>query len=384
MFRLEKALEHVDEKLHAVVDKGDHIVIGYHFMTPETFQDSNGDLCPIRTQFRGICFDKETGRCIRLPFHKFFNLGENNIDPIDWNREFQVMDKLDGSLVAPYRLGGRLIWGTKSGETDMSKEIEAVIESLPNGESIEEYAYWMTSHLCTPIFEYVSPDNRVVIPYENPDLVLLAVRNNETGKYSEQEYVDSDGVLFNIKTVKYKNYTNINVNDLVENIRNSEDTEGVVVRQGNNIVKIKSLWYVQLHKNKEYIEQERNVVHLILSDSIDDVLPLLQEDQKTKILSFVQEFWNVMGRFRDSVHIDVNELFHDFKTRKEAGLSFPNMDIPALYKTVFFKYFDRQEEFTEDAAQKEIIEAMQKSLVSIIKYDTFKETNDLNYQKWRM
>ena len=35
----------------------------------------------------------------------------------------------------------------------------------------------------TPIFEFIAPDNRIVISYEEPKLILLALRNNLSGMY---------------------------------------------------------------------------------------------------------------------------------------------------------------------------------------------------------
>lgn len=382
---LQKALQHVDESLHCVVDKGDHIVITYHHMQPETFRDLEGNICPVRTQFRGICFDKETGNCIRLPYHKFFNLGELQENPINFDEPYFIMNKLDGSLVAPYMVGDRLIWGTKSGETDMSDEVKDALTKMPYWAELYDMVVSLLFDGFTPMFEYISPENRIVIQYDKPDLVLIGIRNIETGDYLPPHSLARVAETFGSLPVVSVDYVEGSSEQLVEMVQKFEDSEGVVIQQGNEFLKIKSLWYVQLHKNKELIESERNVVELILDDNIDDVIPLLQEDQKENLLNFVSEFWNDIARYSSVLTTIISLIHHQFPTRKDYGLSLKEYKrFNPIIPQIAFKYYDQQDEVNDENMYGELINALKKSLTSNTKYETFKSLNDLTYPEWRM
>lgn len=384
MMNFETAMQHVDESLHCVVDKGDHYVITYHYMTPETFRDSDGNICPIRTQFRGICFDKETGECVRLPFHKFFNYGEVENTEFNFDEDFYMMAKLDGSLVAPYLVGDRLIWGTKSGETDMSQEILDVLAELPYWDGLYDFVLHMLTEGFTPMFEYVSPKNRIVVKYDQPDIVLIGVRCIKTGRYMSPDKFRVYNATRNIPIV---NMLCIKGDEIIERVRGWEDAEGVVLYQNQNFIKLKSLWYVQLHKNKELIEHEKNVVELILDDNVDDVLPLLQEDQKERLLTYVSEFWSSVNRVSSALCTGVTLCHRKYETRKDFGLATSRdgafLTNPVL-KTLVFKFFDDQGSVNDDTIRNEFVGMMRKSLTSTSKYDMFKEQNGLTYSTWSM
>ena len=61
-----------------VTDKGYYKVINYHVNLEDTFPeiDEQDPIPAVRRECRGIMFNTHSGRIIRRPFHKFFNLGE--------------------------------------------------------------------------------------------------------------------------------------------------------------------------------------------------------------------------------------------------------------------------------------------------------------------
>ena len=381
MINLETAMQHVDESLHCVVDKGNHIVITYHHMQPETFRGADGNICPIRTQFRGICFDKKTGECVRLPFHKFFNYGEIPDQEFDFNAPFYAMTKLDGSLVAPYLVGERLIWGTKSGETEMSNEIVDVLSELPYWDRLFDFVLYSYSEGFTPLFEYVSPSNRIVLKYDKPDIVLIGWRRIEDGKYATPGVLQYLAEHYGIPVVSYQKFDN---DSILTDVKDWEESEGVVLFQNQNFMKVKSLWYVQLHKNKELIEQEKNVVELIVDDNIDDVLPLLQEDQKADLLSFVDDFWDAINKTAQNFTTFVSLNHFNYETRKEYALSGSSDSDYPLVKHMTFRYFDSDEKINDNVTREELLNALKNSLTSNTKYEAFKAQNGLSYRSWQM
>lgn len=165
-----------------VAERDDYTVVNYNVETPDTFRlDLNGGAA--RRECRGIIFNRD-GVIISRPFHKFANVGqweETQMHNIDMSIPHVIMDKADGSMIRPYYIHGEIVWGTKMGhETEVALKAAAFVEKnlkyhLFAEKCLEEYK--------TPIFEYVGPDNRIVIDYEQENLILLAVRDMVTGEY---------------------------------------------------------------------------------------------------------------------------------------------------------------------------------------------------------
>lgn len=100
-----------------VSDKGDYKVINYQVAFADTFPAivSLGDA--IRRECRGIIFDND-GEIIRRPYHKFFNFREKEeTSTLELSRSHVVLEKLDGSMVAPFIVNGEIIFGSKMGHT---------------------------------------------------------------------------------------------------------------------------------------------------------------------------------------------------------------------------------------------------------------------------
>lgn len=172
-----------------IVDKGDYLVANYKSIMAdfpsitEDMTDEERFDAELLRNCRGIIFDAKTKNVIRLPLHKFFNLGEreesrgDNFKPED---VVAVYDKLDGSMIAVFRLGERLVFGTKMGETHMTPDVTAYANRTPG---IVEFAELCINGGYTPIFEYTAPKHRIVVNHLEEKLTLLAVRHMITGEY---------------------------------------------------------------------------------------------------------------------------------------------------------------------------------------------------------
>jgi RNA ligase len=160
-------------------------VINYMVSMPDTFNMTGPDDLggAIRRECRGIKFYPDGKVACRL-FHKFFNISEREeTQPhlIDLSRLHTIMDKRDGSMLHPMVMpDGKIRWMTKMGLSDVAIQAEKFIQHHPK---YENFAMWCINNDMTPIFEYTSPNNRIVIQYEKEELILLAVRNNFTGEY---------------------------------------------------------------------------------------------------------------------------------------------------------------------------------------------------------
>lgn len=171
-----------------VADRGDHTIINYNVMMSDTFPPvmaaGEYDLhAAIRRECRGIIFAKSDGKIIRRPLHKFMNVNEKEetlIENLDFDLPHSIYHKLDGSMIAPYIIEGRFIWGTKMAAESFHDDISEWARDKPN---YEEFSRTLIHSGYTPIFEWTGPENRIVIGYKETKLTLLAIREMNTGEY---------------------------------------------------------------------------------------------------------------------------------------------------------------------------------------------------------
>jgi RNA ligase len=305
-------ISHIDDVLPHIKDSPEFIhvvkdgyqIINYVVAGSETFPDvdthksgegyspffnsiENMVKAMVRRECRGLVFDSETGELINRRYHKFFNVNERDetsIDKIDWSRPHVILEKLDGSMVSPCFVNGHLRWMTKMGITDTSMEAEVFVASHPD---YTELAAHYLKHGFTPVFEWCSNKNRIVLDYPEDRLVLTAMREMKFGSYMLHDALERIGERYGIPVVAAIYPQDGQHEELLLLLGEAEDMEGVVVRfDDGHMVKIKSDWYVRIHKVKSMLGQERDVVELILKNELDDMLPVLPREDVEKIEKF--------------------------------------------------------------------------------------------------
>jgi RNA ligase len=77
----------------------------------------------------------------------------------------------------------------------------------------------------------------------------------------------------------------------LEYVHDLEDLEGFVVRfNDGHMLKLKCHWYLQIHKAKEAILQDRNIVELILDEKLDDIKAHLPAEDRDRLSQFENDF----------------------------------------------------------------------------------------------
>ena len=289
-----KAIESKEEFI--VIDKGDYKVVDYVFQQPTTFDD------PLVMECRGIKFCKDD-MILARPFRKFFNYGENGSDLPIW-RPHYVTEKLDGSMIHPVVINGRLYLHTRKGHTDVAKQAERFMISTDR-----DYA-----GLCrvafasgwTPIFEYIGPNNRIVLRYDEENLVLLAMRRLVDGAIMEWTQLNAWCRHYKVPVVG--RFGSIKDKDVfVETARKLEGAEGYVVYFDDGyMVKIKAEDYVLQHRALDDMSSKKKVVALCAQGFADDVLPMLSDADKKELIDFgfalnleIQEYVNEASHLYD-------------------------------------------------------------------------------------
>jgi RNA ligase len=299
-------LPHIEGKNEFKVTRKDwYIVVNYMVAFGETFEwdldDIKGSI--IRRECRGLIFNANTGNLISRPLHKFFNVGERaelQVGDVDMSSRHVILEKLDGSMIHPIAIPGtnntQFRLGTKAGVTDVAMNAEVWMAQHPN------YANFIRDMLAmrvTPVFEWCSRKNRIVVDYPEDRLVLTAVRHNRHGFYTPHKVLVQFAKDYSLDVVKTISSTSNGIDELIDTIRAWEGEEGVVIRwespesgrtQGH-MVKIKSTSYVTLHRSKEALSNEKNVINLIVNNQVDDVVPLLTESDVQRLFDFQKAFW---------------------------------------------------------------------------------------------
>jgi RNA ligase len=179
-------LPHIEGREEFIVaEREGYTVINYVVAMTNTFDMTGPDDIggAMRRECRGLIFDAD-GNLMSRPFHKFFNVNERaetQTHEIDMSQPHVIMEKMDGSMIRPILVDGYLRLATKMGVTNVAMDAEAWLAG--QDPSMKEWLRFYIDNGYTPIFEWVSPFNQIVIAYEEADLVLLAIRNNVTGEY---------------------------------------------------------------------------------------------------------------------------------------------------------------------------------------------------------
>lgn len=205
--------------------------------------------------FRSSMWDKESGELISASFPKFMNWGERD-DLFPAPKDIQsctLMEKMDGSLLAVSTWKDEHIIRTR-GMHDYSKqpnanEIPALMEKYPNIlDQMEGY---------TDIFEWVTPSNKIILNYSEPDLIYIGRVCHYEYRLELQNTLD---IIAKHKGFKRPSKYSFNtISEMITAIQALENKEGVCIYYNGdqNILKLKSLDYLRRHRFKYLCNDEQ-------------------------------------------------------------------------------------------------------------------------------
>ena len=264
-------------------------------------------------ELRGITFVfNEDGSLYKrfLLMNKFFNLNQVESTQYDLLKDIpfeSVYDKCDGSIVSFIELPNGKILGKSKMMVD-NDQANAALKLYNENEHIERLVKWSLAKDITAVFEYVSPLNRVVLKYDKTELILLRLRDNNTGEYLE---LDSYPNISEIHCAKKLECFD-NFNQILELYETLQNVEGCVVTLKNNphakMAKCKTVWYQELHHKIDDIKKENKIVMMILDEIIDDFIAEIDVSE-VEVLDMIS-----------AIHTRVNDFLHRKKTLVDAKL----------------------------------------------------------------
>lgn len=298
MFTLDQALSVIKDKPEfSVKDRGSYTVIDYNLNNRETFVGKDLEETKILLNLRGTAFNNESREIIRLGYQKFFNHGEfpETDAQLNFDHAHVITQKLDGSCIFPIFAKEGWVLGTRAGVTDVSQFATDFIESLPSSH-YENFIDMCKESGATPIFEFCSRKNRVVLDYPDDMLVLTGIRFISSGDYVNYEVLCETAdknfipVVSRIEDILHSEFDSFKTI-----ITDMKDDEGVVIRFEDgyfkhHMIKLKAADYVLKHKAMDGLRFEKDVLLMSLNGLLDDVYPLLDDKTRERVQTHVDAF----------------------------------------------------------------------------------------------
>jgi RNA ligase len=281
---LEESLKTLEGRSEFAIKKygegNDRLVcLNYLVTLPDSFEG-------IRSEFRGIIFDGKTGEVVSRPFHKYFNINQKEETQYHLIKDMKatVYEKVDGSMIHFFMepcSNARWMWRIV-GSTRMSYETpqaQAATLMAWNNKEVWGLISDNIKNGYTPMFEFVGPENQIVVAYPKRRLVYLHSRHLETGKYWFDE-------RFPDKATRYE----IDFGDIFNHI-DKEEFEGYVCQLENGMwVKVKGKWYQDRHRAvDDLMRPAYKMYEKALNNELDDVYACAPDRYKPILQDIMEE-----------------------------------------------------------------------------------------------
>lgn len=279
---------------------------------------------PITTICRGLILDVQFQRVLSNPLPKFFHFEEYHGE---WPKDPPIIyEKLDGSLGILYWLDDEPYISTR-GALDSPQSIWAT--------------KWLRDNIDpkvlprdkTCLLEIIFPENRVVVKYDYSDLVLLAVRDINTGI---EDLATTERLWAHFRKPKIISPCAFNTLKSF----NSPNEEGFVAfyPSTGQRFKIKFEQYMQLHKMIS-CTTTRSIWELLRDGNSEELMGLIDkfpEELATRIICEKTELEIEHSRISTQCLADYNAIYSEGIDRK----TFAMMAQRATYPSVLFAMLD--------------------------------------------
>lgn len=240
------------------------------------------------------------------PMRRFFNHGQAAAADVNFDgHNTHFLEKLDGTLCIVYRDPDLREWCVA---TRSVPDADLAMDGY--GDKTFSLLFWeafrKTTNQRIPLFrenltfcfELCTPENQIVVRYDDYKVYLLAVVRDDGYEYNPDKYATLFGVPMP------QTYALSSVSELVDFVsgRDPKMYEGVVVcdrsSSGFKRVKVKSAGYLALNKIKDNaMKSPRGLVELMLLDKLDDAMPLFPEHIQAKAVALQDNFREYLGSY---------------------------------------------------------------------------------------
>ena len=236
---------------------------------------------PIVIECRSLILQFDTFGVVSRKFDRFFDYGE----ALEYYHDFDlsrsvIMEKADGSLIGVYHHNGKWHISTRGmafaeGEHTFGGTFkDKVLNAFGMDEQEFQSIFSVFNKNLTFVFEYTSPENRIVTKYERPEMVLLGANDGE--KEWDYETMYCNLVAYGVKNIrKVKTYQASDM-DAVVKLANSLPNleEGFVIYDpvSSKRMKVKSSLYVVAHsiRGDDPLPTKKNLLRLLFTGELGE------------------------------------------------------------------------------------------------------------------
>jgi len=320
-----------------VMNNSTYRIFNYRLSSYEQF------LYPSALECRGVMYKlgkyNTPEALLSLPFQKFFNRFENPMTmDLDFSNDnvYSIDTKADGSLISSYKIGDEIYLKSK-GSVQSEQAIDSLLWLLEYNKPLYDDIVYLEELGNTVIMEWTSPTNRIVLSYSEPSLIVLGVRSRIDGSYINKDELSG----LNVTSLLESYTTSIEIDDtnkFIDSIPDMEHIEGYVVTLNDGMrVKVKTNWYILLHRSKDDINSPKKLMSCVINETTDDLKSLFHDDPLTlKIITDMEEL--VIPKFNNMVET-VKQYHEDNKhlDRKTYAIQSKNLDdgLMSLYMNAY-------------------------------------------------
>ncbi len=309
---------------------------------------------PSAKDCRGIMFDithPDDIKLASLPPEKFFNYEEGNVQ----HSQYKIgdkMEKMDGSLISTYLHDGQLYLKSKmSLFSDQANAANALL--FKNKKMLNELQKIQEMEFTTNL-EFTSPDNPIVISYQEDKLTVLSIRSHENGMNlfatRLKEFLEKNNFQECLKNlVSYQNLSHqeIDHEKFMNEIRNEQKGEGYVFEVIVNhlsdnyqsyLVKGKNLKYIALHHTKDSVNSNKRLFEAIIREASDDLRALFATDEF--VLQRIQKMEDQVKPIYNKIISDVEAFYEENKNliKKDFAIKV-GQEMPKSYMSLIMNLY---------------------------------------------
>lgn len=287
------------------------------------------------SELRGLTFVQQADYSwdTNILLQKFFNINQTTgwmYEDVSDKKIERIQNKEDGSIISFVKFANGNI-RAKSKMSFTSTQAVMAQEVFMSSYSLRKFLTECFQGGLTPVFELVSPQNQIVLEYEETALKLLQVRTNNLGVYSPQEYLDRLAKHYGVPLAHFVDIPQDGLDNLLwQKETSQDDIEGwVVTFEDGQMAKIKTNKYLSLHGLiGPDAFRENLLVQTILDGNIDDVIsalvPGVKKDKlvdltakvENQFNTLVQEFFSLSRMYVNSYNSDRKEFAIAYKKHR--------------------------------------------------------------------
>lgn len=321
-------------------------------------------LKPDALECRGIMFELDDNnnpiRIAARPPKKFFNLFENPFtEDIKDDQVGLAFKKEDGSLISSFIDKGEVFLKSKG-----SLFSQQVLDSQKwlydeRRKPLLECLKWYAENGITINMEWVSPDNRVVLTYDEPRLIILNARHNITGEYIDLEDLVKDQTIHQYMVDNHPFET---INELIKEVQELKDQEGYVVYNSKGaepVFKIKCPWYVHLHSVKSSVSSDKNLWEAVAEGVSDDIKALFETDKAS--LDRIAKFESIYKKQFSFVYKTAIDIYNKLRGNSRKDYAIESQSIlneigyPQLFNIIMRLYLNGPDESIVDLIKDHLV-----------------------------